>query len=92
MSKFHQVESVRVDANHLHLTVDGQKYRVSWADCSETLVKASPSQRRRIEVSPSGYGLSWPELDEDLALTPLLKHAAVVTRKTAGKESALTPA
>ncbi|WP_165360805.1 DUF2442 domain-containing protein [Candidatus Chloroploca sp. Khr17] len=26
-------------------------------------------------VSPSGYGIHWPEVDEDLALTPLLQDA-----------------
>jgi hypothetical protein len=36
---------------------------------------ASQSQRQLFEVSPSGYGIHWPEIDEDLAITPLLKRA-----------------
>lgn len=36
-----------------------------------------------LEVSPSGYGIHWPELDEDLAVTPLLRHAEVLALEMA---------
>ena len=58
---------------YLLLTVDGQKYSVRWADCSDALFSASALQREIVEVSPSGYGLHWPLLDEDLAVDPLLE-------------------
>ena len=73
--KVHDVRSVQTDNVYLHLTVDGQAYRVRWADCSPRLMRATQSQREELEVSPSGYGIHWPEIDEDLALTPLLQLA-----------------
>jgi Protein of unknown function (DUF2442) len=79
MAKVHIVQSIHTDDTYLYLTVDGQAYRVRWADCSARLVKATSSQRKRLEVSPSGYGIHWPEVDEDLAITPLLKNADIVT-------------
>jgi len=41
------------------------------------------AQRKRIDVAPSGYGIHWPELDEDLAITPLLKRAEALVMETA---------
>ena len=75
MSKIHEVEEVKVTNTHLYLTVDRQPYRIKWADCSTKLSKTTPDRRSYIDVSPSGYGLHWPLLDEDLAITPLLRHA-----------------
>lgn len=78
MKKIHNVHSTQMDDTYLYLTVDGQSYRIRWADCSPRLVKATPAQRSRFEVSPSGYGIHWPEVDEDLAITPLLQCAELL--------------
>ena len=75
MQKVHAVESSSGDTTYLYLMADGRSYRIRWEDCSPRLRHASPEQRRRLEVSPSGYGIHWPEIDEDLAITPLLQHA-----------------
>jgi Protein of unknown function (DUF2442) len=75
MDKIHTVESVHTDETYLYLTVDEQPYRLRWVDCSPRLAKADPDERRHIEVSPSGYGLHWPLIDEDLAIAPLLQEA-----------------
>ena len=78
MGKMHDVGLVRVDNAFLYLTVDGRSYRISWNSCSSRLAKATLRQRKRLEVSPSGYGIHWPEIDEDLAITPLLQRAEIV--------------
>jgi len=39
------------------------------------LRNASDTQRRRAVVSPGGYGIHWPELDEDLSIGGLLRLA-----------------
>lgn len=46
---------------------------IPWAKCSERLAHASFLERSRAELSPSGYGIHWPLLDEDLAVGPLLR-------------------
>jgi hypothetical protein len=73
--KVHDVRSVQTDDTYFYLTVDRQAYRIRWADCSPRLMQATQSQRENLEISPSGYGIHWPEIDEDLAITPLLQHA-----------------
>jgi hypothetical protein len=82
--KMHNVQSVEVDNIYLYLTVDGQSYRIRWVKCSPRLVQATPAQRKHLEVSPSGYGIHWPEIDEDLAITPLLQHAEMPIAEPVG--------
>ena len=82
-TKFHEVTTITAESDALFLIVDGQAYRVKWEDCSPRLAEASPTERAYIEVSPSGYGLYWALLDEDLAVAPLLEKAAAVSMETA---------
>jgi Protein of unknown function (DUF2442) len=49
---------------------------IPWEKCSERLAHASAEERSRAELSPSGYGIHWPLIDEDLAVGPLLQAAA----------------
>ena len=82
MSKINNVQSVKVDSSYLHLKIDGQNYRIAWANCSPKLLKASIAECRRFTLSPSGYGISWLELDEDLAIRPLLQFAEIITERS----------
>ena len=49
---------------------------IPWERCSERLARASLLERSRAELSPSGYGIHWPLIDEDLAVGPLLRAVA----------------
>ena len=70
--KFHEVEQVRVECGMLRLVVDGAPLERAIEDLDPLLSNATEAQRRRIEVSPSGYGLHWPDLDLDLSIDGLL--------------------
>jgi hypothetical protein len=39
------------------------------------LLRATPAQRDRWEVGGGGYGIHWPDLDEDLSTEGLLRGA-----------------
>jgi len=39
------------------------------------LLDASPDQRRNWQISGAGYGIHWPEVDEDLSTEGLLRGA-----------------
>ncbi len=84
MDKIHDVQLLQTDETYLYLSVDGRSYRIRWGDCSRRLASATPAQRQEIEISPSGYGLHWPLIDEDLAVTPLLQQAEMLASPTPG--------
>jgi hypothetical protein len=48
---------------------------IPWERCSDRLAGASRIERNRAEVSPSGYGIHWSSIDEDLAAGTLLSAA-----------------
>ena len=39
---------------------------------STGLAAATPEQRANCEISPAGYGILWPDLDEDLSIDGLI--------------------
>ncbi|MCB0099714.1 MAG: DUF2442 domain-containing protein [Caldilineaceae bacterium] len=82
MSKIHEVVVNQVTQEHLYLTVDETAYRILWSNCSKRLRLATPDERSFIDIAPSGYGLHWPLLDEDLAIDPLLKDAELLGATT----------
>jgi hypothetical protein len=83
----HNVQSVDADDTYLYLVIDDKSYRIRWEDCSPRLARANLAQRKRVDIAPSGYGIHWPEIDEDLAITPLLQQAEPLAMGT--EESAV---
>ena len=77
--KIHEVNNIQVDANYLYITVDNKDYRIKWEECSSRLANATLAEKRHLEISPSGYGIHWPEIDEDLAIAPLIQQQGVAS-------------
>jgi hypothetical protein len=57
----------------LIVVMEGGAVSIPWERCSERLAHASQAERNRVELSPSGYGIHWPLIDEDLAVGPLVR-------------------
>jgi hypothetical protein len=72
MRKLHHVEGVSFDGEVMVLRVDGAEHRFPLSKVSPKLLAASPAEREKYEISPSGYGIHWPTLDEDLSIDGLL--------------------
>jgi len=77
MNKFHNIESVEFKENTLILKIDNNTHKFGLDRCSSKLLEASQTQRDNYEISPSGYGIHWPMIDEDLSIDGLLgiKHS-----------------
>lgn len=52
--------------------VNGQHLERELSNVSELLLNATDEERSHFQVSPSGYGIHWPLLDEDLSIDGLL--------------------
>ena len=57
------------------LIVDNQTIRLKLKDISVKLSKATTHELNDFKISPSGYGIHWRLLDEDLSVNGLLKLA-----------------
>ena len=77
MNKYHQIENLKFEDDNLYIVIDGKKYSFQIKDISDRLLKASDLERKSYNISPSGYGIHWPIIDEDLSIDGLLgiKHS-----------------
>jgi hypothetical protein len=75
MKKVYNIRDIKFTANHLLITVDGQKLKLLLSEVSKKLAEASEQEKRDYKISPSGYGIHWKLLDEDLSVFGLLKLA-----------------
>ncbi|WP_084032128.1 DUF2442 domain-containing protein [Desulfonatronum lacustre] len=72
MNEHHIITNRCIVDGVLHLTVDGYDLEVNLRDVSSAFANASELEMRAFEVTPSGYGLHWPLLDEDISIDGLL--------------------
>jgi len=73
MEKAYNVSGIRFENDHLILTVNNQIVKFKIDQISEKLAQATELQRNDFKISPSGYGIHWRQLDEDLSINGLLK-------------------
>jgi hypothetical protein len=85
MKPYHDIKDLHFSGEFMILTVDGKEKRVNVKDVSAILDRASEMEKITFEISPSGYGIHWPLIDEDIAVDGLLGivHAKESKRKTA---------
>ena len=57
----------------LILVLGQRKVGIPWEKCSARLASATEQERLRAELSPGGYGIHWPLIDEDLSVGGLLR-------------------
>ena len=72
MNKHHVIGSIQFDGDVFEVTIDGITIKFKLKQVSELLNQASETERKMFEVSPSGYGILWPLLDEDISIDALL--------------------
>lgn len=69
----HSIEKVSFEANYLTLEIDGKEISINLFKLSPKLYKANKTERELFKISPSGYGIHWPMIDEDISIEALLK-------------------
>jgi hypothetical protein len=57
----------------LRLLIGKRNVRIPWEKCSKRLASATEQERLYVELSPGGYGIHWPLIDEDLSVNGLLR-------------------
>ncbi len=72
MSKYHHIRNLRFTKNQLIIEIDGKEKTFNLNEISKALINASDVEKTVYEISPSGYGVHWPLLDEDISIDGLL--------------------
>ena len=75
MSADERVKNVRVDRGNLIVDLmDGRAISIPLARYPR-LFHATPQQRAHWELCGGGYGIHWPDVDEDLSTAGLLRES-----------------
>ena len=73
MQTIHKIDSIKFDKDFIYLNIDGNEIKVALDSLSLKLKSADDYQRMFYKISPSGYGIHWPLIDEDLSIEGILK-------------------
>lgn len=72
MEKAYQISDITFENEFIIFKVNDQLVRLKLADISSKLASATNAERYDYKISPSGYGIHWRLLDEDLSINGLL--------------------
>ena len=75
MDKIYNVSDIHFDNDFMIIKVDNILYKIKISEASDKLVKASDSVKSDFKISPSGYGIHWNQIDEDLSINGLIRIA-----------------
>lgn len=73
MKKYHEISNVKITADKLRIIIDQKEYEFDLKKISTKLAEASEQEKNNFKISPSGYGVHWPMIDEDISIDGLLK-------------------
>jgi hypothetical protein len=73
MIETHTIQDITFEEDTLTLLIDGRQIKVLLEKVSPRLNAANSMERSIYTISPSGYGIHWPLIDEDLSVEAILK-------------------
>ncbi|HMG15109.1 MAG TPA: DUF2442 domain-containing protein [Saprospiraceae bacterium] len=72
---------ISFDKKYMFFEYGGVNYRVKTEEVSSKLSNADYQTKMHFKISPSGYGIHWPLIDEDLSFSGLIKLAEIINKK-----------
>jgi len=77
MDKQYNVSNIDFSGEWMILSVNEEIYQIPTAQASKKLSQATDIERKMYRISPSGYGINWYAIDEDLTTKGLIKLATI---------------
>jgi len=73
--KIKKPSAIEVKGKLLIIVLNGKRYEFQLDSLSNRLKMATQQQLENFSISPSGYGIHWQEIDEDLSIPSLISRA-----------------
>ncbi|MEP6795442.1 MAG: DUF2442 domain-containing protein [Saprospiraceae bacterium] len=70
----HTIQSISFEGDEMIIVVDDRSLKIKLSEVSGKLARANMEERNKYNISPSGYGIHWPGLDEDLSINGFLEN------------------
>jgi hypothetical protein len=81
MANYHRIKNIKFESEIMYIIIDDKSYTFNLRSISTRLLKATDTERANYQISPSGYGIHWPSIDEDLSIDGLLGIKHTPTKK-----------
>ncbi len=69
----HKIGEIHFNQDFIMLDIDGNELTIPLDKLSSKLKYATDIERTMYKISPSGYGIHWPLIDEDLSIDGILR-------------------
>ena len=73
MVAIHKIEKITFDSNDMIMNIDGNELKIPLEKLSGKLKVATDIERTMYKISPSGFGIHWPLIDEDLSIEGIIR-------------------
>ena len=73
MVAIHKIEKITFVSNSMIINIDGNDLKIPLEKLSSKLKIATDIERAMYKISPSGYGIHWPLIDEDLSIEGIIR-------------------
>lgn len=67
-----KISDVQFEGELILIHSGDQTFKWKVSEISKKFSQASESVRNDFKISPSGYGIHWPQIDEDLSMNGLI--------------------
>jgi hypothetical protein len=74
MERLHNITEIRFENEFFIIKIDGKLLKFKVSEVSQRLSEASDEEKNEFSISPSGYGIHWPKIDEDISIGGLLRN------------------
>ena len=69
----HKIEKIAFVNDDMLINIDGNNLTIPLEKLSGRLKNAGSIERAMYKISPSGYGIHWPLIDEDLSIEGIIR-------------------
>ncbi len=73
MVAIHKINKIEFVNNYMIINIDGNELKISLEKLSIKLRNATKIERTIYKISPTGYGIHWPLIDEDLSIEGIIR-------------------
>ena len=71
-STLHKISTVQFEGDLIIINSGERTFKWKVSEISKKLSQASEAVRNDFKISPSGYGIHWNQIDEDISMNGLL--------------------